>query len=130
MKGLGEGEARQSKAMSASSSVDIPSPLRADFQLSVTDFFLDFEIARPALKMERLKADQEGREMSPEERSDQADKTWGQKGPSSKSFRDGSLGAGTAISTLGGVKKQSDHKKKGSEGLRRIGKGGVGPHPS
>ncbi len=68
--------------------------------------------------------------MSPEERSDQVDKTWCQKGPSSKSFRDGSLGAGTAISTLGAVMKQSDHTKWWSEWLVRIGLGGVALHPS
>src|SRR5258706_29117 len=78
----------------------------------------------------RLKAVQEGRVTSEDERSDQADKTWGQKGPSSKSFRDGSLGVGTAISTLGAVMKQLDHTKWWSEWLVRIGLGGVALHPS
>ncbi len=94
------------------------------------DFFLDLDTDRPAINTRCLKVDQEGRVMSEDERSDQADKTRGQKGPLSKSFRDGSLGAGIAISTLGVVMKQSDHTKWWSEWLVRIGIGGVALHPS
>src|SRR5258706_14452597 len=108
----------------------MPSPRSADFQLSLTDFFLDLDTDRPVDNTRRLKVDQEGRVMSDDERSDQADKTWGQKGLLSRRFRDGSLGAGTAISTLGAVTKQSDHTKWWSEGLVHIGTGGVGLHPS
>src|SRR5258706_4425013 len=108
----------------------MPSPRRADFQSSVTDFVRNLDRDRSALKTQWLKADQEGRVMSEDERSDQADKTWGQRGPSSKSFRDSSLGAGTAISTLGAVMKQLDHTKWWSEWLVCIGIGGVALHPS
>src|SRR5258706_101112 len=48
--GAGEGDTPQSKVISASSSLVIPSPRRADFQLSTTDFFLDFEADRPDFK--------------------------------------------------------------------------------
>src|SRR5258706_12471817 len=128
--GTREGESRQSNVISASSSLVILSPLRADFQLSITDFFLDFETDRPNCKTDCLKIDHEGRVTSPDERSDQSDKTWGQKGPSSKSFKEGSLGVGTAISTLGAVMKQSDQTKWWSEWLVHIGLGGVALHPS
>src|SRR5258706_346731 len=116
--------------MSASSSSDMPSQRRADFQLTSSDRFLDLDTDRPALKTRSLNADQEGRVTPDDVRSDQADRTWGQKGPSSKTFRDRSLGAGTAISTLGAVMKQSDHTKWWSEWLLRIGTGGVALHPS
>src|SRR5258706_3404541 len=116
--------------MSASSSLDRPSPRRADFQLSITDRFLDLDTDRPARKTRSLNADQEGRVMFEDVRSDHADITWGQKGPSSKIFRDGSLGAGIASSTLGAVMKQSDHTKWWSEWLVRIGTGGVALQPS
>src|SRR5258706_10519189 len=128
--GSGGGELLQSNVISASSSLVIPSPRRADFQLSATAFFLDFETDRPDAKTQCLKTDHEGRVMSPDKRSDQADKTRGQKGPSSKSFKEGSRGAGTAISTLGAVMKQSDQTKWWSEWLVCIGLGGVALHPS
>src|SRR5258706_5101133 len=130
MAGSEGGRADQSKVISASSSLDKPSPRRADFQLSITDRFLDLDIDRPARRTRCLKAVQEGRVMAEDVRSDHADSTWGQKGPVSKIFRGGSLGAGKASSTLGAVKKQSDHTKKWSEWLVRIGTGGVAVQPS
>src|SRR5258706_6178008 len=130
MKGVGEGVSHQSKVISASSSLERPSPLRADFELSVIDLFLLIETDRPNLRTEHLKTVQEGREISSDKRMVQACKTWGQKGPLSKSFNEGSLGAGTAISTLGAVMKQSDQTKWWSEWLVRIGLGGVALHPS
>src|SRR5258706_5152271 len=128
--GVRVGESRQSNVISASSSLVILSPRRADLQLVITDFFLDLETDRPDFKTQCLKADHEGRVMPPDKRSDQSDKTWGQKGPSSKSFKEGSLGAGTAISTLGAVMKQSDQTKWWSEWLVHIGLGGVALQPS
>src|SRR5258706_5245075 len=124
--GSGEGQADQSNEMSASSTQEMPSPRRADFQLPVTDFFLDLDTDRPARKTRCLKLDHEGRVISEDERTDQADRTWGQKGPSSKSFRDGSLGAGTAISTIGAGMKKSDHTKWWSEGVGGNWSGGGG----
>src|SRR5258706_16221926 len=130
MAGSEDGRADQSKVISASSSLDKPSPQRADFQLSNTDRFLDLDTDRPARRTRNLKADQEGRVMLEDVRSDQADSTWDQKGLTSKTFRGGSLGAGTASSTLGAVMKQSDHTKWWSEWLVRIGIGGVALQPS
>src|SRR5258706_4753184 len=128
--GAGEGEACQSNVISASSSQVTPSPLRVDFQLLTKDFFLDFETDKPEAKTDCLKTVQEGREMTPEVSPVQADRTKGQKGPLSNSFKEGSRGAGTANSTLGAVMKQSDQTKKWSEWLVRIGTGGVALHPS
>src|SRR5258706_15990232 len=98
--------------MSASSSLVKPSPRRADFQLSITDCFLDLDTDRPACRTRCLKADQEGSVMVEDVRSDHADSTWGQKGPASKTFRGGSLGAGFAGSTFGGGNKEEKHTKR------------------
>src|SRR5258706_10397082 len=126
MAGSEDGRAVQSKVISASSSLDKPSPRRADLQLTNTDRFLDLDMDRPTRKTRSLKADQEGRVMFEDARSDHADSTWGQKGPSSKTFRGGSLGAGIASSTLGAVMKQSDHTKWWSEWVGRVWTRGVG----
>src|SRR5258706_13311411 len=115
MAGSEDGRADQSKVISASSSLDKPSPRRADFQLSNTDRFLDLDTDRPARKTRCLKADQEGRVMVEDVRLDHADSTWGQKGPASKTFRGGSLGAGLGSSTFGGGKKTSDPTKGWAE---------------
>src|SRR5258706_9080305 len=45
--GSGDGRAPQSNVISASSSLVMPSPRSADFQLSFMDFFLDLVTARP-----------------------------------------------------------------------------------
>src|SRR5258706_10599768 len=108
----------------------MPSPRRAAFQLSLMARFLDLDTDRPACKTRALKAVQEGRVMSEDVRSDQAVRTRGQNGPSFRTARAGSLGAGTASSTLGAVMKQSDQTKWWSEWLVRIGTGGVALHPS
>ncbi len=95
------------------------------------DFFLDLDADRPEANTDYLKAVQEGRDISVEESLDQAVITWGQKGPDSNTFREGSLGAaGTANATLGAVMKQSDHTKWWSEWLVHIGTGGVALQPS
>src|SRR5258706_6291989 len=48
--GSQDGRVPQSKVISASSSLVMPSPWRADFQLSIMDLFLDLDTDRPALK--------------------------------------------------------------------------------
>src|SRR5258706_15375324 len=54
--GAGEGQASQLNVISARSSLVMPSPHRADLQLSFTYLFLDIDTNRPARNMLHLKA--------------------------------------------------------------------------
>src|SRR5258706_9617215 len=95
----------------------MPSPRRAAFQLSLMARFLDLDTDRPACKTRALNEVQEGRVTSEDVRSDQAVMTRGQNGPSFRTARAGSLGAGTASSTFGAGNKQADPTKRGAKGL-------------
>src|SRR5258706_4404873 len=117
MAGSDDGPPDQSKVISASSSLDKPSPRRADFQRFITDRFLDLDTDRPAQRTRCLKADQDGRVIGEDVRTDHAVSTWGQKGPDSRTFRGGSLGAGIKRSTLWVGKKKTEHTKRGAEGV-------------